>query len=62
VVNVGMNIGIMPITGIPLPLISYGGSSLLTMMIFLGVVQSVAIHKSLDANDKALFDNVVSCG
>ena len=62
VVNVGMNIGIMPITGIPFPLISYGGSSLLTMMIFLGVVQSVAIHKSLDANDKALFDNVVSCG
>lgn len=41
VVNVGMNLGIMPVTGIPLPLFSYGGSSLLTSMILLGVAQSV---------------------
>jgi rod shape determining protein RodA len=41
VVNVGMNIGIMPVTGITLPLLSYGGSSLLVTFISLGLVESV---------------------
>ena len=41
VVNVGMNIGLLPVTGIPLPLLSFGGSSLLTTMLALGLVQSV---------------------
>jgi rod shape determining protein RodA len=41
VVNIGMNIGLLPVTGIPLPLLSYGGSSLLTTMVALGLVQSV---------------------
>lgn len=41
VVNIGMNIGIMPITGITLPLISYGGSSLIVTLISLGLVASV---------------------
>jgi rod shape determining protein RodA len=40
-VNVGMNIGIMPITGIPLPLMSYGGSSVLTTLIAVGLLQSI---------------------
>jgi rod shape determining protein RodA len=40
-VNVGMNLGIMPITGIPLPLMSYGGSSVLTTLLALGLLQSV---------------------
>ena len=40
-INVGMNIGIMPVTGIPLPLISHGGSSLFSTMIALGIVGSV---------------------
>jgi rod shape determining protein RodA len=44
-VNVGMTISIMPVTGLPLPLISYGGSSFLTTMISLGLVLSVAAHK-----------------
>lgn len=48
-VNVGMNMGIMPVTGIPLPLFSYGGSSLIVSMVFLGLVQSVWIHKPLNA-------------
>jgi len=39
VVNIGMNIGILPIAGVTLPLISYGGSSLLATMISLGMVQ-----------------------
>jgi rod shape determining protein RodA len=40
-VNVGMTIGIMPITGIPLPLMSYGGSSVLTTLIAIGLLQSI---------------------
>jgi rod shape determining protein RodA len=40
-VNVGMNIGIMPITGIPLPLMSYGGSSVITTLIAVGLLQSI---------------------
>lgn len=36
-VNIGMTTGIMPVTGLPLPLISYGGSSLLTLMMMLGI-------------------------
>lgn len=42
--NVGMCIGLMPVTGIPLPFISYGGTSLLTNMIAIGVVLSVTRH------------------
>jgi rod shape determining protein RodA len=40
-VNVGMTIGIMPITGIPLPLMSYGGSSVLTTFLAVGLLQSI---------------------
>ena len=41
VINIGMNIGILPVTGIPLPLMSLGGSSLITTLLSLGIVQSV---------------------
>jgi rod shape determining protein RodA len=41
-INVGMTLGIMPITGIPLPLMSYGGSSVITTFIAIGLLQSVA--------------------
>lgn len=44
-VNVGMVIGIMPVTGIPLPFISNGGSSLLTLAMGLGIVQSINIRQ-----------------
>jgi rod shape determining protein RodA len=40
-VNVGMTLGIMPITGIPLPLISYGGSSVLVTLLAIGFLQSI---------------------
>ena len=47
-INVGMNLGIMPITGIPLPLMSYGGSSVLATFLAVGVLQSINIqaHRS----------------
>lgn len=44
VINIGMNLGIMPITGIPLPLISYGGSALFTVLILLGIAQNIYIQ------------------
>jgi rod shape determining protein RodA len=43
--NIGMNLGIMPITGIPLPLVSQGGSSVLASFVALGMVQSVHMHR-----------------
>jgi rod shape determining protein RodA len=44
-VNIGMNIRIVPVTGIPLPLLSYGGSSVLCSLIALGLVQNIHIHR-----------------
>jgi rod shape determining protein RodA len=44
-VNVGMGIGLLPVTGIPLPFISHGGASLISLAIGLGVVQSVNIRQ-----------------
>ncbi len=46
-VNVGMNLGIMPITGIPLPLLSYGGSSVLATLLAVGVLQSIHMQARL---------------
>jgi rod shape determining protein RodA len=51
-VNVGMNIGIMPITGIPLPLMSYGGSSVLTTLIAVGLLQSIYAQGRAAASHK----------
>jgi rod shape determining protein RodA len=44
-INIGMNIRIMPVTGIPLPLLSYGGSSVLCSLIAMGILQNVYIHR-----------------
>jgi rod shape determining protein RodA len=46
VVNVGMVIGIMPITGIPLPFVTHGGASLISLAVGLGVIQSINTHQS----------------
>jgi len=45
IVNIGMNLGIMPVTGIPLPLLSYGGSFLLSTFVLLGLAESVAVKR-----------------
>jgi rod shape determining protein RodA len=45
VVNVGMVLGIMPITGIPLPFITHGGASLVSIAIGLGILQSIAMRQ-----------------
>lgn len=46
-INIGMVIGILPVVGVPLPFISYGGSSLITMMISFGIIMSIQTHKQL---------------
>jgi rod shape determining protein RodA len=44
-INIGMNIRIMPVTGVPLPLLSYGGSSVLGSLIAIGILQNNHIHR-----------------
>jgi rod shape determining protein RodA len=51
-VNVGMTIGIMPITGVPLPLMSYGGSSVVVTFIALGLLQSIYIQARMASASK----------
>lgn len=48
VVNVGMAMSLMPVTGIPLPFISHGGSSLLSICLALGMLQSIAMRRDQD--------------
>ncbi|MDQ3008538.1 MAG: rod shape-determining protein RodA [bacterium] len=43
-INIGMNMSILPITGVTLPLLSYGGSSILTVCALFGVIQSINLH------------------
>ena len=52
-VNAGMTIGIMPITGVPLPLMSYGGSSVLVTFIAIGLLQSIYIQARMTAASKS---------
>jgi rod shape determining protein RodA len=51
-INVGGNVGIMPITGIPLPLMSYGGSSVIVTLMALGLLQSVYVQARQAAHAK----------
>jgi rod shape determining protein RodA len=44
-VNIGMCVGLMPVTGIPLPLMSYGGSSIIYMFLALGIVMNVRMRR-----------------
>ena len=45
-VNVGMTIGIMPVTGIPLPFLSYGVSALTTNMLSIGILLNIAMQRT----------------
>lgn len=49
-VNIGMVSGILPVVGVPLPLISYGGTSMVTLLIGFGILMSIQTHKKLVAS------------
>ena len=44
-VNIGMNIRLMPVTGVPLPLLSYGGTSIVCSLLALGLLQNIQLHQ-----------------
>ena len=46
IINVGMNVGVLPIIGITLPYVSYGGSSMLTSWVMAGLVASAGLHRT----------------
>ena len=43
--NIGMTLGVMPVSGLPLPFISYGGSHLISSAILIGLVQSIHMRR-----------------
>jgi rod shape determining protein RodA len=45
VINIGMVIGVLPVVGVPLPMLSYGGSALLTCMVALGLLMNVSMRR-----------------
>jgi rod shape determining protein RodA len=47
VINVGMNTGVLPVVGVPLPFLSYGGSALLTAMVGIGLAINVSTRRFL---------------
>jgi rod shape determining protein RodA len=51
--NIGMTLGIMPVTGVPLPLLSYGGSSVLTTFLAIGLLQSIHVQARMASAGKA---------
>lgn len=44
-INIGMNVGVLPVTGVPLPFVSYGGSALLFSFILLGILESITVRR-----------------
>jgi len=54
IVNIGMNIGLLPITGLTLPFFSYGGSSYLSSMIFLGVIEAIASQQTFTKTEELI--------
>ena len=46
-INIGMNLGIMPVVGLPLPFVSYGGSSLISLLIIVGIIENIIIKSKI---------------
>ena len=44
VLNIGMNLGLVPVVGVPLPFVSFGSSSLVTSLLAVGILENLAVH------------------
>jgi len=51
-VNIGMTIGIMPVTGIPLPFVSYGGTAMITFVMFVGLLEAIHLRATATPSDR----------
>ncbi len=51
-INIAMVMGLVPVVGVPLPLISYGGTSMLTLLVSFGLIMSVYVHRDLEIQTK----------
>lgn len=47
IINVGMNVGMLPVAGVPLPFVSYGGSALIFSLIVIGILESIVVRRSV---------------
>lgn len=56
-INVGMVMGLLPVVGVPLPLVSYGGTALLTLMIGFGLIQCVYINSDMEIGRRGSIDD-----
>lgn len=56
IINIGMNLGIMPVTGIPLPFMSYGGSHLITEWLALGIIMGMRKYERTAHKDKSNYE------
>ena len=54
-INIAMVMGLVPVVGVPLPMVSYGGSAMLTMMVGYGLIMSVSLHRGLSIPRKHAF-------
>ena len=55
-INIAMVMGLVPVVGVPLPLISYGGTALLTIMVSMGLLMSVHVHRDVQIGVRGGFD------
>ena len=55
-VNIAMVMGLIPVVGVPLPLISYGGTSMLTLLFGFGLLMGVYIHRDVEIGRRANLD------
>jgi rod shape determining protein RodA len=56
-INIGMVMGILPVVGIPLPLVSYGGTAMMTLLIAFGLVINVYVHRDVAIGRRGLVDD-----
>jgi len=54
-VNIGMTIGIMPVTGIPLPFLSYGGTAMISFLMFVGLLQAIHLRATVTPSNRGRF-------